>query len=160
MAKTRKNATLSNCNFQIKFEEQNLKSAWPCALILISLPPETSLRIVRVSRKMNINKHSLFVLGIKRKNEFCVPPCFISPHEWWEKQHRIVHGQKAMHGLWSVNMYWQPHILLCVIPLLKWCLETGKSPEIQGSAISTLSLVAGVSKPLQDTKSCPEIARS
>lgn len=33
MAKNRMNATLSNCNFQIKFEEQNLKSAWPCAFI-------------------------------------------------------------------------------------------------------------------------------
>lgn len=80
-AKNRINATLSNCNFQIKFREQNLKSAWPCALILISLPPVTGLRIVRVSRKMNINKYSVCVLGIKRRNEFHVPPCFISPHE-------------------------------------------------------------------------------
>jgi len=64
------NATLSNCNFQIKFGEQNLKSARPCALILIFLPPVTGLRIARVITKLSINKYSLCVLGIKRRKVF------------------------------------------------------------------------------------------
>lgn len=50
------NATLSNRNFQIKFEEQNLKSAWPYVFILISLSPVTGLGIVRISKEMNISK--------------------------------------------------------------------------------------------------------
>lgn len=78
---TSRGATLSNFHFQIKFKKQNLKSAWLFAPILISLPPVTDLRIIRGSGKMSINKHSLCVVGIRKRNEFCVPPCFILPHE-------------------------------------------------------------------------------
>lgn len=99
---------------------------------------------------MSINKYSLCVVGIKRRNEFCVPPCFILPHESWDKQHRIVHGQKAMHCLWSTNVCLQPYILLSVIPLLKWCPKSEESPETWGFAIITPSLAKGVNKPLQE----------
>lgn len=73
---TSRGATSSNCHFQIKFKKQNLKSAWLFALILISLPPVTGLRILSVSGKVSINEYSLCVVNI-----LCVPPCFILPHE-------------------------------------------------------------------------------
>lgn len=44
---TTRGATLTNFNFQTKFKKQNLKSAWPFVLILISLPPVTGFKSQR-----------------------------------------------------------------------------------------------------------------
>lgn len=156
------NATLLKCNFQIKFEEQNLKSAWPCVFILISLSPVTGLSIVRVSKEMNISKYSLWVLAIKKKKLILCSSTFYFP-TWMMRE-------IAQDCTWPKRYAWPlkhehvsttTHILLCIIPRLKMVPEKRKCPETWGLAIITPSLVEAVNKPLQDTNtSCCEVACS
>lgn len=128
---------------------------------LITLPPLTGLTILTVSRKTIINKHCVCTGHKKEKWILCSSMFYFTTWMMKDTAQDRTRSKRYAHSLKHERVPTTTHILLCVIPLLKWCLKREKSPETWGFAISTPSLVVGVNKPLQDTnKSCCKVAHS